>query len=121
MKKFGTMRAAPIALMLTVATPAGAECGNLCDYNWWKTATTADVQAELDGDADVMARNKLSYTPLHAAARYGSPATVQDLLDAGADARAKDDGDKTPWDYAQNNEKLKNTKAFWALNDAQYN
>ena len=115
------MRAAPIALMLTVATPAGAECGNLCDYNWWKTATTADVQAELDGDADVMARNKLSYTPLHAAACYGSPATVQDLLDAGADARAKDDGDKTPWDYAQNNEKLKNTKAFWALNDAQYN
>ena len=157
MKKFGTMRAAPIALMLTVATPAGAECGNLCDYNWWKTATTADVQAELDGDADVMARNKLSYTPLHAAARYGSPANIQDLIDAGADvmarskngstplhwvadrfltckpgviqallaagadAKAKNKEGKIPWDFAQNNEDLKGTKGYWALNDAQYN
>ena len=155
MKKFGTMRAAPIALMLTVATPAGAECGNLCDYNWWKTATTADVQAELDGDADVMARNKLSYTPLHAAARYGSPANIQDLIDAGADvmarskngstplhwvadrfltckpgviqallaagAAAKNKEGKIPWDFAQNNEDLKGTKGYWALNDAQYN
>jgi len=31
----------------------------LCDYNWWVTATEADVQAELDGGADVMARNQL--------------------------------------------------------------
>ena len=31
----------------------------LCDYNWWITATEADVQAELDGGADVMARNQL--------------------------------------------------------------
>ena len=50
------MRAALIALMLMIGSQAGAECGNLCDYNWWKTATTADVQAELDGGADVMAR-----------------------------------------------------------------
>ena len=28
---------------------------------------------------------------------------------------------KTPWDLAQGNEGLKGTKAYWALNDAQYN
>ena len=84
-------------------------------------STPEVIQALLAAGAYVMAMDEYGGTPLHAAARYGSPATVQDLLDAGADARAKDDGDKTPWDYAQNNEKLKNTKAFWALNDAQYN
>jgi hypothetical protein len=29
------MRAALIALMLTIASQAGAECGKLCDRNWW--------------------------------------------------------------------------------------
>ena len=47
------MRAILTALMLTVATQAVAECGNLCDYDWWKTATEADVQAELDDFAGV--------------------------------------------------------------------
>ena len=42
------MRAALIALMLTVASQAGAECGNLCDEIWWKTATEALVKVKLD-------------------------------------------------------------------------
>jgi hypothetical protein len=41
------MRAAIIVLMLTFATQAGAECGNLCNPYWWKTATTADLQDQL--------------------------------------------------------------------------
>ena len=52
------MRSILTTLLLTIATQAGAECGNLCDYNWWRTATEADVQAELDGGADVDAKNK---------------------------------------------------------------
>ena len=35
----------------------------LYDYNWWKTATTADLQVELDTGADVMAQNKWGSTP----------------------------------------------------------
>ena len=42
------MRAALIALLLSFATQAGAECGNLCDYNWWKTVTEALVKVKLD-------------------------------------------------------------------------
>ena len=60
------MRAALIALMLMFGSQAGAECGNLCDHDWWRTATEADVQAELDGGADVMARDEDGDTPLHA-------------------------------------------------------
>ena len=37
------MRAAIIALMLTVGSQAGAECGDLCDFIWLETATEADV------------------------------------------------------------------------------
>jgi ankyrin repeat protein len=148
------MRAALIALMLTFATQAGAGCGNLCDHDWWETATTADVQAELAAGAeimardkygqtplhgaasfgtpaniqalvaagaDVMARTKIGRTPLHEAAQFGTPEAIQALLDAGADAKAKNKEGKTPWDLAQENEKLKGTKGYWALNDAQYN
>ena len=149
------MRAILTALMLTVATQAGAECGNLCDYDWWSSATEADVQAELDAGADVMARNqwgrtplhnaaawsgtpatiqallaagadviarnKNNTTPLHWAAKFGKPANIQALLSAGADAKGRDLASKTQWDYAQENEKVKGTKVYWALNDAQYN
>ena len=82
------------------------------------------MQAELDAGADVMARNKYGYTPLHSAANHGTPANIQALLAAGADAKAKNKEGKTPWDLAQENEKLKGTKGtkgYWALNDAQYN
>ena len=154
------MRAAIIALMLSFATPVGAECGNICDADWWKSATEADVQAELDGGADVMARNKFGHTPLLWAAEHGTPAiiqallaagadvmartdtgwtplnsaalagtvtfnakpaNIQALLDAGADAKAKSKYGETPWDLAQLNDRLKGTKSYWALNDAQYN
>jgi hypothetical protein len=52
------MRTAIIALLLMFGSQAGAECGKLCDWKWWETATTADVQAELSGGADVMARDE---------------------------------------------------------------
>ena len=77
------MRAILTALMLTVATQAGAECGNLCDYNWRKTATAADVQTELDGGTDVTARTFDGNTPLHKAAGQGSAEGIQALLIRG--------------------------------------
>ena len=58
------MRAILTALLLTNATQVGAECGKLFDLDWWKTATEADVQAELDAGVDVMARDKYGDTPL---------------------------------------------------------
>ncbi|MDA9950023.1 ankyrin repeat domain-containing protein [Paracoccaceae bacterium] len=90
------MRAAIIALLLTFGSQAGAECGNLCDKDWWKTSTAVGVQAELDGGADVTARTEYGSTPLHYAARDGTPANIQVLLAAGADVMARNEFGLTP-------------------------
>jgi hypothetical protein len=91
------MRAALIALLLTIASQAaGAECGNLCDNIWWKTATEADVQAELGSGADLMARTEFGSTPLHKAVEWGTTANIPPLLAAGADVMARDKNGRTP-------------------------
>ena len=79
------------------------------------------IQVLLTAGAKVMARDKDGETPLHMAAREDDPAIILALLDAGADAKAKDEKARSPWDYAQENNSLKGTKGYWALNDAQYN
>ena len=70
-----------------------------------------------------MARDKDGWTPLHRAAHCLPcwAGVIQVLFIAGADAKAKNKNGSTPWDLAQKNEKLKGTKGYWALNDAQYN
>jgi hypothetical protein len=45
---------------LTIDTQVEAKCGKLCDSDWWKTATVADVQAELGAGEDVTAFQKTS-------------------------------------------------------------
>ena len=75
------MRTALIVILINIATQAGAECGKLCDHYWRKTATKADVKAELGGGADIMAWNRIGgRTPLHFCffvwqpCKYSSPA-----------------------------------------------
>ena len=55
--KVDNMRTILIALLMTITSQAGAGCGNLCDGRWWNTAKKADLQAELDAGAHVIARN----------------------------------------------------------------
>jgi ankyrin repeat protein len=63
----------------------------------------------------------LGLTPLmHAVEENKNPEIIITLLKAGADAKMKDSDGKTAFDYAKKNENLKGTKAYWALNDAQY-
>jgi len=66
------------------------------------------VEAAHQGDIDAIrkllaagadiekAEGKLSYRPLHAAARWGGPAAVTDLLDAGAQRDARAAWERTP-------------------------
>ena len=82
--------------------------------------TAEHVKVLLDAGADVNARNEDGGSSLMLAARFGTAENVKALLDAGADASVKDKDGKTSWDYAQRNEKLKGTDAYWMLNDARY-
>ena len=67
------MRILSAVLFLGFSSEALAECGNLCDPSWWSTSTNADVQAELNADADVMAKGEYyGETPLHYAGEYGT-------------------------------------------------
>ncbi|MFN4074229.1 MAG: ankyrin repeat domain-containing protein, partial [Thermus sp.] len=71
--------------------------------------------------ADVNARGEKGITPLHLAAFHSSnPDIVLTLLELGADHQSWDLDGKTPWDLIQRNEKLKNTPAYWRLNDLRF-
>jgi len=60
-------------------------------------------------------------TPLHLAARFSSnPEVVLTLLELGADSRARTNRGLTPWDLIRRNDKLRDTEAYWRLNDLRY-
>ena len=79
------------------------------------------ITALLRAGADVNARDEDGGTPLHAAASENSnPDVITALLEAGADGSTKNNDGKTPYHLAGDNEFIKNTEAFWALNDARF-
>ena len=65
--------------------------------------------------------NFRGFSPLHhAAQRTDNPAVIVVLLEAGADASARDSEGKTAWDYAQGNEALRGTDAWWRLREGRF-
>ena len=84
------------------------------------SGTLANIAALLDAGADVNIRNRHGKTPLHYAARFGTPDMIAALLEAGASGSVKDNDGETPFYYAEKNAKVKGTAAYWALNEAQY-
>lgn len=79
------------------------------------------IQALVRLGADINARNKYDWTPLHLAAfKNPNPQVVLVLLDLGADPKARTSDGKTAWDLIQKNPKLKNTPAYWKLNDLRF-
>lgn len=54
---------------------------------FWESATSTEVQAELANGADVQARTEDGWTPLHMAAFNESPEAVTALVEAGADIK----------------------------------
>ncbi len=78
------------------------------------------ITALLQAGALINAQDKNNGTPLHwAPGNTKCPeAIIMILLDAGANGAIIDNEIKTPFDKAIS---IRNTKAYWALNEAQYN
>ena len=81
----------------------------------------AVITTLLNAGAKLDDRDKNGMTPLmHAAWINMNPDVITTLLNAGANAKAKSNEGKTAFDYAQNNTKIKGTKAYWDLNNALF-
>ena len=76
----------------------------------------AVIFALLKAGADPNENDAENLTPLHVAAYHNrNPAIIIALLDAGADTNARSKFGLTPWDYAQNNDAILDTDAYWRL------
>jgi ankyrin repeat protein len=106
------MRALLISFLLLLTSQATAECGNLCNDEWWKVATITDVKTELNAGTDIMARDAEGATPLHFASIYGTNELIQTLLSLGADISARNECDSAPLHFAASRGTVETIKAL---------
>jgi aryl-phospho-beta-D-glucosidase BglC (GH1 family) len=119
--RFGGSLVLALFLLLGPSSVQAGDCEQLCDREFWESATPAAVKTLLAAGADVQARVEGGWTPLHfAAGTSETPAVVKTLLDAGADPTAKDTAGQTPFDLMNKNVKLKDTDVYWRLNDLRF-
>ena len=85
-----------LALKMTFAIQVDADCGILCDRDWWNTATATSLQANLDAGTDVMAQDRWGTSRLFLASQTGNPNLINALLTAGADVGVCDVNYRTP-------------------------
>ncbi len=70
---------------------------------------------------DLSVGDKHGNLPLHLAARWNAnPEIIMVLLKSGADGKIKNQDEKTAFDLANENKAIKDTEAYWALNEVQY-
>jgi len=79
------------------------------------------VRALLAAGEPIDERSGNGMTALMYVAEYGRSAeTLLSLLSAHADPNLKSLAGKTAWDYIQQNDNLKDSSAYWALNNARF-
>jgi ankyrin repeat protein len=74
---------------------AADDCADLCDADFYASATVESVQQLIDLGVDVNARDDMGKSALHWAAG-AQPEVIVALLAAGADVNAKDQLDRAP-------------------------
>ena len=115
----------------TAKYKTSGECVKLCDRDWWKTSTTRDLQNQLNAGSAVMGREQYKRrgrtlrggkTPLHYAAKHGTPAHIKMLIGAGSKINAKDVNGRTPLhDAITNSANIKTLLNAGADHDARTN
>ena len=80
------------------------------------------IEALLNAGAEVNAQDKYGgWTPFHFAAKENpNPKVIEILLNAGAQVWVEDRAGKTPWDYAQENKKLRGSEVYRRLYEARF-
>jgi len=73
--------------VILLTNQANANCVELCDTDWWETATTSDVLAALENGENVNGKVQ-SFTPLHLAVWKSNVYNVSILLENGAKINA---------------------------------
>jgi len=90
-------------------------------FTYWRAVNVQVVLACITAGADVNARNEHGYTPLYRTARYiHNPAVITALMKARANGATTNDDAETPFDLAKENDAIKGSDAYWALNDARF-
>ncbi|MDG1421154.1 MAG: ankyrin repeat domain-containing protein [Tateyamaria sp.] len=105
---------AVVLMFFAMSSAVWAECGKLCDYGWWETATASDVRAELDAGADVNTHDEKGYTPLHWAAGNSSAEIVLLLIATGADVNTRTEDGTTTLHSAVGNSSAETIEALIA-------
>ena len=83
------------SLVLTTLAPllllgCNAECGDPCNYEWWKATHASNIEEELKKGVDVRGTDEDGRTPLHHALESRpTPGIIALLLEQGADTSAK--------------------------------
>ncbi len=99
---------------------AAPDCNTWLGEEFWQNASAEDVSRCLTG-ANLEARDDTyGATPLDLAAWRSTPEAIKALLDAGADASARDSNGNTPLDRVKSDlrKNLGVEEVFWRLNDA---
>ena len=116
-----------LAFIAPVASAQQANCTGWISVDrtvktaFWESVEVEVISTCIKAGADVNARNEYGQTPLQLAATYtDSPAVITALIKAGANGAAANDHGKTPFDLAKENDAIKGSDAYWALNDARF-
>ena len=88
-------------------------------WELFEPATLEMVVDHLAAGTDANARDAFNSTP-RTASITANPAIIAALLDASADATARNAAGKIPWDYAKDREEPKGPDIYWRLNEGHF-
>ena len=112
----------PAASVITALIEGGADPDARNEFGFTFTASHATAEENLAASVMVsMIGAMFAVTPLHMAVWHNeNPSVITALIEGGADPGARDEWGKTPFDYAEDNEALRGTDAYWRLNDGRF-
>ena len=102
---------------------AGRTALHVAAKSWEPGPAAGMIRALVANGVEIDARDEYGNTALHLAAASRSPhapAAITALMDLGADTRRLNARGETAWNVAAENEDVRQSEAYWRLNDARF-